>query len=248
MHDGWARYYDFVYDECFGTAFWRLTAETLAVITERQASPARVLDLGAGTGRIAIPLALLGYEVTAVEQSAGMADVLRSRAASLGANVDLRLQDFRAPVTPDRPDRHAPGGPVPYDVAVAIFTVLNYLCEEADVETLARQVAGALRPGGQFVFDLAARRLFAPALFESPRLHREITVQQVGPALFDYRDAGCGTADGQRFSYDELFRLRYWRPEDVLPRFEAAGLVLQAEITGRLEASGSRWFVLRSRA
>ncbi len=44
-------------------------------------APARVLDLGTGSGHAAFVLADLGYDVTGVDSSAGMLDIARSRAA-----------------------------------------------------------------------------------------------------------------------------------------------------------------------
>jgi SAM-dependent methyltransferase len=242
VHDNWARYYDFVYDECFGTSFWRLTAETLALVGEVQPSPARVLDLGAGTGRIAIPLALLGYDITAVEWSAGMSQVLADRAARVGAAIDLRRGDLRAL---DRVlGSPGNGGGASFDLGVAIFTVLNYLVDEADIAALAGSLAARVRPGGHVIFDLAARRLFASALFESERLHREIDVRPLGANVFSYRDTGCGVFEGQRFEYEETFTFRFWRDDEVLPIFAASGLSVASEATARLRESGSRWFVL----
>lgn len=247
MHDTSARYYDFIYDECFGAAFRSLTSETLALVRDLQPPPARVLDLGAGTGRIALPLARDGYGVTAIEQSPGMADVLQERAAGLGCAIDLRRGDF---CTLDRLLASA-GAPslehASFDVAIAIFTVLNYVVAVDEVAALARGLATALRPGGHFVFDMAERRLFESALFESERLHREIQVEERVPGTFCYRDAGSGTVDGQRFTYDDTFTLRCWRDDEVLPVFASVGLTLVSEVTARLRTSGSRWFVLRRR-
>lgn len=247
MHDTSARYYDFIYDECFGAAFRSLTSETLSLVRDLQPPPARVLDLGAGTGRIALPLARDGYEVTAIERSPGMADVLQQRAAGLGCAIDLRRGDF---CVLDR--LLASGGPpsaerAPFDVAIAIFTVLNYVVTVDAVAALARGVAAALRPGGHFVFDMAERRLFESALFESERLHREIEVDERVPGTFRYRDAGSGTVHGQRFTYDDTFTLRCWRDDEVLPLFASVDLTLVSEVTARLRPSGSRWYVLRRR-
>jgi SAM-dependent methyltransferase len=240
MHDSWAPYYDFVYDECFGAEFWRITSETLGVLTELQPVPGRILDLGAGTGRLAIPLALLGYHVSAVEISQGMARVLSRRAGDLGLDIDLHCGDLRAL------EQLALAPTTPVDLAAAIFTVVNYLITEDELWRLAAGVVRLLRPGGRFLFDIAERRLFAPALFESERLHREIDVRALSPVVFRYRDAGCGTIGAERFAYDEVFTLRYWRAEEVLATFARAGLTFGQEVTSRLQQTGSRWFVLES--
>lgn len=247
MHDTSARYYDFIYEECFGAAFRALTAETLALIADVQPPPARVLDLGAGTGRIALPLAREGYEVTAIERSPGMADVLERRAAALGYTIDLRCGDFCALDRLLASTEEPSPGHQPFDMAIAIFTVLNYIVTVDEVAALARGLAAALRPGARFIFDIAERRLFESALFESERLHREIEVEESGSGTFRYRDAGSGTFDGARFTYDDTFTLRCWREEELLPLFASVGLALESEVTPRLRSSGSRWFVLRRR-
>ena len=69
-------------------AFWReLAAE--------QGDP--VLDVGAGTGRVALDLARAGHDVTALDRDAELAAVLRARAAQLGLEVavaDARTFDL----------------------------------------------------------------------------------------------------------------------------------------------------------
>ncbi len=245
MHDTSAPHYDFIYDECFGATFRSLTADTLALVTEVRPPPARVLDLGAGTGRLALPLARDGYEVTAVECSPGMADVLQERAAERGSAIDLRRGDFCALEALLEVPRAAIDVRPRFDVAIAIFTVLNYVVLLDDLTALARGLAAVVRPGGHFIFDIAERRLFESVLFESERLHREVEVEECAQGTFRYRDAGSGTRDGRRFTYDDTFTLRCWREDEVLPLFARAGLSLTAEVTARLRASGSRWFILR---
>src|SRR5215212_6094705 len=51
--------------------------------------PAHVLDVGAGTGSLSLPLARLGYQVTALDLSPGMLDRLASRAANEGLHVEI---------------------------------------------------------------------------------------------------------------------------------------------------------------
>ncbi|WP_051551363.1 class I SAM-dependent methyltransferase [Nocardioides sp. URHA0020] len=56
------------------------------------APPARVLDAGCGTGRVAVRLAELGYDVVGVDVDASMLDVARAGAPEL----DWRLADLSA--------------------------------------------------------------------------------------------------------------------------------------------------------
>ncbi|WP_121700704.1 class I SAM-dependent methyltransferase [Streptomyces sp. E5N298] len=64
-------------------AYWdsgRAQADMLATVIP---DGAKVLDFGCGDGRVAIPLAALGYEVTAVDASQRMLDRLADRAPDL---------------------------------------------------------------------------------------------------------------------------------------------------------------------
>ena len=63
-------------------AAWRTTLRRLL-----PDPPARVLDAGAGTGFVSLILAALGYQVTAVDLSAQMLAVLRSKADRLGLDI-----------------------------------------------------------------------------------------------------------------------------------------------------------------
>jgi ubiquinone/menaquinone biosynthesis C-methylase UbiE len=56
-----------------------------------------VLELGVGTGRIALPIAAAGIEVVGVDLSAGMLAVARERAELAGVELDLHQGDMRSP-------------------------------------------------------------------------------------------------------------------------------------------------------
>jgi SAM-dependent methyltransferase len=59
--------------------------------------PARVLDVGAGTGFLSLLLAGQGYQVTAVDLSAAMLAALRSKAAGLGLEIQTIESDAASP-------------------------------------------------------------------------------------------------------------------------------------------------------
>lgn len=59
--------------------------------------PARVLDAGAGTGFLSLLLAASGYQVTALDVSARMLDVLKSKAGQRGLDVRTVQADAASP-------------------------------------------------------------------------------------------------------------------------------------------------------
>src|SRR5205814_3112165 len=56
-----------------------------------------VLELGVGTGRIAVPIAQAGVRIVGVDSSEGMLAVAREQAARVGVELDLRFGDLRHP-------------------------------------------------------------------------------------------------------------------------------------------------------
>jgi SAM-dependent methyltransferase len=60
-------------------------------------APARVLDVGAGTGFLSLNLARLGYQVTAVDSAAGMLERLRAKGEDLGVDVQVVEADAAQP-------------------------------------------------------------------------------------------------------------------------------------------------------
>ena len=109
--------------------------------------PGRILELGAGSGRVTIPLARDGHTVTALDQSAAMLAKLRTRVAALPASVAPRvtvhaadLRGFRVPGT--------------FPLAFAAFNVLEHLYTRGEIDACLRAVSDHLEPGGVFVFDV----------------------------------------------------------------------------------------------
>ena len=118
-HDLWAGYYDFVYEQAFGRCYRDLTDLTLRTIAGLHQPPCAVVDFGAGTGRLSVPLAAAGYVVTAIEPSGPMLDVLQKKARAAGVRIDSRagrMQDCALPAD--------------YDIALCLFTTISYLLDE----------------------------------------------------------------------------------------------------------------------
>lgn len=113
----------------------------------RLGGPGRILELGAGSGRVTIPLARDGHEVVAVDQSRPMLARLESRRAKLPAAAASRI----TVVPGDLCTFTAPGK---FSLAIAAFNVLEHLYTRGELDACLRRVAQHLAPGGAFVFDV----------------------------------------------------------------------------------------------
>lgn len=94
---------------------------------------ARVADLGAGVGHLALPLAARGLEVSAVEPARAMLDALERRAAAAALRV--------APVHAAAETTGLPGGG--FDLVLLADAV-----QWVDPERCGAEAARLLRPGG----------------------------------------------------------------------------------------------------
>ncbi len=106
-----------------------------------------MLELGCGSGRLAIPLAQAGYQVTGVDFSPAMLQLARAKAGAgkAGANLTLLEGDFS---TLDL------GGP--YRLAIAAMnTFLHLLTQEEQLRAL-RHWRNHLAPGGLLLLDVLA--------------------------------------------------------------------------------------------
>lgn len=126
-------------------------------VDEALAAGGPVVELGVGTGRIAVPVALAGVRVIGVDSSPGMLEVCRRHAEAAGVAdfVDLRLGDLRRPPVAER-----------VRLVLAPFrSFLHMETDEARLEAL-RATRALLVPGGRFVFDV-----FAPGADDIAETH-----------------------------------------------------------------------------
>jgi SAM-dependent methyltransferase len=112
-------------------------------LDEARRSGGPVVELGVGTGRIAIPLAADGMRVIGVDSSRAMLDVCARRAALAGVELDLRVGDLREPPVRER---------VP--LVICPFRSLLHMDTDDDRRRVLASVRKLLRPSGRFAFDV----------------------------------------------------------------------------------------------
>ncbi|WP_234392737.1 MULTISPECIES: class I SAM-dependent methyltransferase [Actinomycetes] len=110
------------------------------------AGAGRALELGIGTGRIALPLASRGVPVSGIDLSSAMAAQLRAKPG--GEAVDVTIGDFAT--------TRVAGA---FSVAYLVYnTIGNLTSQEAQVACF-RNAAAHLEPGGCFVIEVGVPEL-----------------------------------------------------------------------------------------
>jgi SAM-dependent methyltransferase len=203
-----------VYDQWYGGAFdVEGAVDRLAAL----AGDGRVLELGIGTGRLALPLAARGVRVEGVDLSEEM--VARLRGKPGGEDIPVTIADFADPPVEG-----------PFSVVfVAFNTVFGLLGQEDQIRCFA-SAARLLGPGGAFVLEA-----FVPDLTRYQR-HQNVSVED----LADDNRLVLSQHDpvGQRISSRVLsiteervtvypIEIRYAWPSELDLMAEVAGLRLR---------------------
>ena len=144
-HAGWDEYapfYDWENARTLGrrdVPFWR----TLGL-----ASPGLVLELGCGTGRVAMPLGRVGVHLVGIDRSGPMLALAQRRVARarLGGQVSLVRGDIRA----------LPFPASTFATVIAPYGVLQSLLRERDLAATLAAVHHVLGRGGTFGVELVA--------------------------------------------------------------------------------------------
>ena len=175
-----------------------------------------VVELGVGTGRIAVPTAAAGMRVIGVDSSAGMLEVCREHAELAGVAhlLDLRLGDLRDP-------------PVPERVRLVTSPFRSFLHLRDDEQRLA--ALGAARnllvPGGLLAFDV-----FEPSREDIESTHGRWLERE--PGIFERADwderARTLTLSVRGAEGATTMRLAWVSPDEWRTLLERAGFAVEA--------------------
>src|SRR5207244_1087178 len=138
------------YDDSESEMFDPAVIEPVVDYLAELAGSGRALELGIGTGRIAVPLAWRGVPVHGIDLSNAM--VARLRAKPGGEDIGVTVGDF-ATTTVDGT----------FSVAYLVFNTIMNLTTQAAQVACFRNVAAHLEPGGCFVIEVGI-----PALRQLP--------------------------------------------------------------------------------
>jgi len=192
-----------------------------------------ILELGAGTGRVTLPLKYAGHDVIAVDLGHPMLRRLRAKLAERRAvpgSVRAVCADMRELPFPDRA----------VAAAFSAYNSLGCLLEPADLTRTCREVHRLLEPGAPFLFDVPVPGPTEPYVASGPPRQEEWELPDGGmiartatvltPAAdgtlrleyaFRWRDATGVTGEEA-----VRFELNTWPPARYAERAEAAGFTV----------------------
>lgn len=135
-YEAFAYYYDSLMDQNFYNDY-------IQFINEHVKDYQTVLELGCGTGEIAIRLAHLGKQVCATDISKDMLEVAK-----------YKCIDFKVDVMLSRIDMCDFAVDSQLDLILCLCDSLNYVIDLKNVKQVFENTYNALKKGGSFIFDI----------------------------------------------------------------------------------------------
>src|SRR5215212_5500295 len=203
-----------VYDQWFG-----YFDEAAVDVLEGLAGGGRVLELGIGTGTVALPLAARGVEVHGIDASPEMVAALRAKPG--GAALPVSMGDFAGVDVEGE-----------FSLVYVVYNTLFALQTQEEQVRCFRNVTARLAPGGAFVVEAFVPDLAQLSTGQGVRL-LHMTEERVGIRVFQHDPVGQ-KLKSRHVVFNEggarVFpvEVRYaWPPElDLMARL--AGLRLRA--------------------
>ena len=231
-HDNWAKYYDFVYNRTYGNVYHNFTTETLQLIN-RLLPSGTIIDYGASTGRLSIPLKQKGYDVIAVEQSAEMINVLTQKCS----DNNLDIPTCYCSIADYNEDKA--------DLALAVFTVLSYATSEEELAENIKAIATHIKPNGYFLFDLPNAIFFNLKKLVDINAEDFTRVVQVldndQNDLYTYKESCTGNLNGEEFRYKTEFMLRNWSLSTLDKVLNEYGMIDTMQAFPQFSSTGSTY-------
>jgi SAM-dependent methyltransferase len=222
-----------VYDEWYdGITDAEAVADAVADLVA-EAGGGAVLELGVGTGRLALPIAARGIEVVGVDASEAMLERLAAKVAdaSRAGRTDQPAAEVRG-LLGDMAD--PPTGAERFAVVLVAYNTLFNLVDPGAQQACIASAAARLAPGGSLLVEAFVPQLDQPATSVEPRtIAADRVVLSVSRA-----DPVSQEAMGQYVDITEAgialrpWHIRWSTPEQLDDMARSAGLGLVARTAG----------------
>ncbi len=203
--------YDASSAEMFGPEVLIATVSFLAEL----AGGGAALELGIGTGRVALPLSRLGVRVHGIDLSSAMVSRLREKPG--GNDIEVTLGDFAT--------TRVEGS---FALAYVVFNTIENLTTQDEQVACFQNVASHLETGGHFVIEVAVPALQRLPPGETVRPF-ELSATRLGFDEYDIANQGLRShhfeIEGERLSAT-FTPLRYVWPSELDLMARLAGMTL----------------------
>jgi SAM-dependent methyltransferase len=209
------------YDESAADMFDPAVVEPVVDFLAELAGDGAALELGIGTGRVAVPLAQRGVRVRGIDLSEAM--VARLRAKPGAEEIGVTIGDFATTTVEGT-----------FSVAYLVFNTIMNLTTQDEQVACFQNVAAHLDPGGSFVIEVGV-----PGLQRLPpgETVRAFTVSATRLGFDEYDVASQGLishhywiADGELEVFSVPFRYVWPSELDLMARL--AGMTLRERWSG----------------
>ena len=234
-HDQNYSIYDLSYETRFGLGLHEFTQMSLNTISTILTT-GKVIDIGCGTGRLAIPLTQRNYQVVGVDVNSGMISSLNLKAQRL----NLTIPTFKD--IDQLEDQHC-------DLALTVFTVLSYILDEDGLLQLFQNINRHLKPGAFFLFDLASPAAFSQKnrRYSGNGLTGVVNVQFINPEgpIANYSEEVVVNLPNEFpliHQVTEFFQIRCWTLNEITSLLSKSGFGNTTHIPG-YAGTGAEYYV-----
>jgi SAM-dependent methyltransferase len=215
--EGVAERYDDSSSEMFDPAVIEPTVDFLAGLAKDGAA----LELGIGTGRVALPLSRRGVTVCGIDLSSAMAEQLKAKPGA--DRIQVALGDFATTRVPGE-----------FTLAYLVYNTINNLTTQDDQVSCFQNAAAHLQPGGCFVIEVGVPQLQRLPPGETVR---PFTVTSSRLGFDEYDIANQGLVSHHYWMEDDRFRglsvpFRYVWPAELDLMARLAGMTLRERWSG----------------
>ncbi len=209
------------YDESSADMFQSAVVDPVVDLLADLAGHGAALELGIGTGRIALPLARRGIRVHGIDLSEAM--VARLRAKPGAQQIGVTIGDFATTTVEGR-----------FTVAYLVFnTIMNLTTQDGQIACF-QNVAAHLEPGGCFVIEVMVPALQRLPPGETVRAFN-LSATRLGFDEYDVASQGLishhyTVVDGDLEVYSPPFRYVWPSELDLMARL--AGMTLRERWSG----------------
>jgi SAM-dependent methyltransferase len=209
------------YDESAADMFEPAVVDPVVDFLAGLAGHGAALELGIGTGRIALPLAQRGIRVHGIDLSGAMAARLRAKPGA--EQIGVTIGDFATTTVEGR-----------FSVAYLVFNTIMNLTSQDEQVACFQNVAAHLEPGGCFVIEVMVPALQRLPPGETVRAF-DVSATRLGFDEYDVASQGLtshhySVVDGKLEVHSQPFRYVWPSELDLMARL--AGMALRERWSG----------------